>query len=285
MTIIRIDSHQHYWLTSRNDYGWLQPSLGSMYADYMPEHLKPHLIRFRIDKTIIVQAAPTAEETDFLLELAEREETVAGVVGWLDLESADFEEKLSHYRRNPKFVSFRPMIQDLPSDWIIREDVIGRIKHLTEAGFRMDLQANPRHLSYILQVLEQVPEWHAVIDHIAKPAIGQKEWEPWASQMERIAAYPHIMCKLSGMVSGRTGAPWSKEDIAPYAKHVIDVFGKKRVMFGSDWPICLYSATYGSVVDLFEYCLDDSWTEEELAGVYGGNAARFYGLNIQGSNT
>lgn len=271
-----VDAHQHYWLTSRTDYGWLQPALGRIYADYMPEQLKPHLERFGIARTILVQAAPSVAETAFMLEIAEREETVAGVVGWLDFESDDFEAEWRRLRRHPKFVGLRPMIQDLPSDWLLRDAVVRHVGLLAEAGFPLDLQANPRHLPYIAQLLGRVPRLRGVIDHMAKPDKTPDDIPAWQAHMSAIAAYPGIMCKLSGMVPEQLDAPWSPADIRPRAEFVIRAFGKRRVMFGSDWPVCLFSATYEQVFALFASCLGDDWTEQEKADAYGRNAARFY---------
>ncbi|SFK95188.1 L-fuconolactonase [Paenibacillus sp. 1_12] len=276
---MRIDAHQHYWIISRTDYGWLKPSLGRIYADYMPEHLKPWLERYDFQKTIVVQAAPTSEETEFLLSIAEREATIAGVVGWLDLESNTFEQQWDRFRSNPKFVGLRPMIQDLSSDWILGKTVIRHLKLLADAQFPVDLQANPRHLPYIAKLLEQVPDLRAVVDHLAKPPILEGIIEPWTSQMRQIASFPNVMCKLSGMVPEQLDAPWTQAAIQPYVDVVLNAFGKQRVMFGSDWPVCLFSATYPQVMDLIETSLGTSWTEEELAAVYGDNASRFYRLN------
>ncbi|WP_135556206.1 amidohydrolase family protein [Paenibacillus cymbidii] len=275
---MRIDSHQHYWLTSRTDYGWLRPELGRIYADYMPAQLKPHLARHGINRTVLVQAAPTWEESEFMLGIAAADETVAGVVGWLDLTADDFLAKWGERRRRyPKLVGLRPMIQDLPSDWLLAPAVVRHLAALADAGFPVDLQANPRHLPYIVELLRQVPNLRAVVNHLAKPAMTG-ELEPWRSHMEEIAAYPNVMAKLSGMVPEQLDAPWSADVIAPYARAVIETFGRGRVMFGSDWPVCLFSATYDDVVALLESCTLDGWSDEEKAALYGGNAAAFYKL-------
>lgn len=276
---MRIDAHQHYWITSRTDYGWLQHSLGRLYADYLPEQLKPLLARHSIEQTIIVQAAPTIDETEFLLQIADTESTVAGVVGWLDMESDDFERDLERLRKHPKFIGIRPMIQDLPSNWIMKPKVLSHFKLLESEQFPVDLQANPRHLPYIVEMLKYTPNLRAVIDHLAKPPIEVGELEPWESFMRQIAAYPNTMCKLSGMVPEQLDAPWSRESILPFAQCVISSFGIQRVMFGSDWPVCLFAATYDEVIELFAYCLGTNWNEDEKAAAYGNNAAQFYKLN------
>jgi L-fuconolactonase len=273
---MRIDAHQHYWKTSRTDYGWLKPSLGRIYADYMPEHLKPLLEQFQIQQTIVVQAAPTSDETEFLLHLADSDDTIAGVVGWLDLESDQFELEWNRFRKNPKFVGLRPMIQDLPSDWLLNEKVIHNLQILSKAQFPVDLQANLRHLPYIVELLVKLPDLRGVIDHLAKPAIAEGNMEPWGTHMKQIASFPNTMCKLSGMVPEKLDAPWTQASIKPFMEQAIHTFGKNRVMFGSDWPVCLFSASYEQVVDLFESGLGQDWTDEERAAVYGGNAWHFY---------
>ncbi|MCQ6561050.1 amidohydrolase family protein [Paenibacillus mendelii] len=277
---MKIDSHQHYWLTSRTDYGWLQPSVKRLYADYMPEDLKPLLKSHGIDRTIIVQAAPTVAETEFMLGIAREEETVAGVVGWVDLTAPDFEQVWLRLREDPYFVGIRPMIQDLPSEWILQDIVVKNLRVLADAQFPLDLQANMRHLPFLVQLLEQIPHLRAVVDHLAKPNIPSGALEPWGTQMEQLASFPNVMCKLSGMVPGTLDEPWTNEGIQPFALRAIEAFGRKRVMFGSDWPVCTLSATYDQTVGLFEACLTGDWSEEERADVYGGNAARFYGIKV-----
>ena len=276
---MKIDSHQHYWKISRTDYGWLKPSSGKLWAYFMPDQLRPHLEQFGIQKTVVVQAAPTAAETEFLLDIAAHEDTLAGVVGWLDMDSPGFEAEWNRFRRNPKFVGLRPMIQDLPSEWIMREQVVQNMQLAAQAGFAIDLQANPRHLPYILQLLERVPDLCAVVDHLATPHFAKGELEPWGTQMTQTAAYPNLMCKLSGLVYRRDDN-WSAASVRPFAHLVIRAFGKQRVMFGSDWPVCLMWATYPQVVELFESCLDAGWTDDEKADAYGRNAQRFYRLPV-----
>lgn len=277
---MRIDSHQHYWKIERKDYGWLKPSVGMLYADFMPEQLRPFLLQHAIDKTVVVQAAPSIAETAFLLDIAAREETVAGVVGWLDLEADDFREQWEHFHRNPKFVGIRPMIQDLSSDWLLRSHVIERLRFLADMGFTVDLQSNPRHLPFLVQLMSCVPTLHAVIDHLATPSYNDGILEPWAAYMTQLAAYPTVMCKLSGMVYGKDRPGWTPQAVRPFAEHVIKAFGRQRVMFGTDWPVCLQYATFEEVMNLMESVLDADWSLSDRADAYGKNAARFYGLSI-----
>ncbi|MCL4505253.1 MAG: amidohydrolase family protein [Chloroflexi bacterium] len=277
---MKIDSHQHYWLISRTDYGWLTPASGLLYADFMPEHLKPLMAQFGIDKTVVVQAAPSAAETEFLLGIAANEATVAGVVGWLDLTASDFRRQWEHFHRNPKFVGIRPTIQDLPSEWILQDVVVSNLAFLAQRGFTVDLQSNPRHLPYLVQLMERVPTLKAVVDHLATPAYHSRILQPWAGYMSQLAAYPNVMCKLSGMVYGSNNPGWSPQAVKLFADHVIGAFGKRRVMFGADWPVCLKYATYQGVLQLMDTILGLDWAQQERDDVYGGNATRFYGLHL-----
>jgi len=276
---MRIDAHQHYWKTERNDYGWLTPETGLLYKDYLPEQLHGHLNKHAIDRTIVVQAAPTVEETEFLLSLCEQDPTLAGVVGWIDLEADDFRETYARLRQNPYFVGIRPMLQDLPDDrWILRPKVLEALQVLAADRFAIDLLAKPRHLPHIVELLERVPDLHAVVDHIAKPFIKDRIMEPWGEHIRQIAAYGNVFCKLSGMVN-EADTDWKPDDFVPYVRHVVEAFGPDRLLFGSDWPVCLLAASYDQVIGLVQQTLPSTLTADELEAIFGGNAIRFYGLD------
>ncbi|MEK8127561.1 amidohydrolase family protein [Paenibacillus filicis] len=274
---MRIDAHQHYWKVERGDYGWLTPEQGILYRDYGPDELCPELAQQQMERTIVVQAAPTVGETRYLLELCEREESLAGVVGWVDLEDDGVERLLDELARSPYFKGVRPMLQDLEDDaYILRSQVLRSLSLLAERGLTLDILVRPRHLPYVAEMLERVPELAAVVDHIAKPAIAGGELEPWLSGLEKVASHPQVFCKLSGLVTEADLAHWTDADIRPYVTEVCRLFGPERLMFGSDWPVCLLAASYGEVAALLERLLPDSWGEAERAAVFGGNAARFY---------
>ncbi|SDD31390.1 L-fuconolactonase [Paenibacillus sp. UNCCL117] len=274
---MRIDAHQHYWQVARGDYGWLTPEQGVLYRDYGPDDLRPELLRQQIKRTIVVQAAPTVEETRYLLELCEREETLAGVVGWVDLEADGVEQVLDELAQSPYFKGVRPMLQDMEDDaYITRDRVVRSLELLAERGLALDILIRSRHLPYVLQMLERVPGLRAVIDHIAKPDIAGGEREPWLSGLEAAASHLNVYCKLSGMVTEADLANWTESDIRPYVTEVCRMFGPDRLMFGSDWPVCLLAASYEDVVRLIERTLPESWTSADRTAVFGGNAARFY---------
>ena len=274
---MRIDSHQHFWKASRGDYSWMTPAVPRLCRDYFPADLKPSLDKHRIDKTILVQAAPTVEETDFLLGLAQPHDFVAGVVGWLEMDNKDFARQFEQYRRKPKFIGLRPMLQDLPQDdYIVRPRVLESLQLLAEQDFPFEFLTYPRHLPYVLQVLDKVPGLRAVVDHISKPEIKLRKMQPWKSLMREVAQHPNVYCKLSGMITEADQASWTPDDLRPYIEHVVDSFGFERVMFGSDWPVCLLAGTYDQVVDALSTVLRPRLDDASEAAVFGLNAARFY---------
>ncbi|NYE03479.1 L-fuconolactonase [Bacillus niacini] len=275
---MRIDSHQHFWKLARGDYDWLTPEHSLLYRDYLPEDFSQNLQSFQMDKTIVVQAAPTMAETKFLLELYEQNDFIAGVVGWLDMESPRFASEYRRLKNQKGFVGIRPMLQDLDDDkWILRNNVLKNIELLVEDDFPIDLLIYPRHLPVIIQLLKTFPSLRAVINHLGKPRIAEQIIEPWKEQITEIASYQHVMCKLSGMVT-EAGPQIKNSEIEHYIHHVVNVFGSRSVMFGSDWPVCLLKTSYQDVVELLLSTLPDYVTESDREAIFGENAFRFYKL-------
>jgi L-fuconolactonase len=277
---MKIDAHQHYWHVERGDYGWLTPAAGAtLYRDYGPGDLLPHLQRHGVDATIVVQAAPTVQETEYLLALCEREPTLAGAVGWIDPEADDFERTLLQLKRSPYFLGIRPMLQDLDDDaYIVRPKVVDSLRLLEGYDLTLDLLVKPRHLPYAAQMLQTVPGLRAVVDHIAKPDIAAQSFKPWLADLAKLAAHPNVYVKLSGMVTEADHASWRPEHIVPYIRAVCDLFGPQRVMFGSDWPVCLLAASYDQVIELLAAALPAEWNAEQRDAVFGANATAFYKL-------
>ncbi len=276
---LRIDAHQHYWSIARGDYGWITPDIPRLYRDYLPEDLTAILAKHRLDGSIVVQAAPTVEETDYLFALAEREPSILGVVGWLDLHDADHRRHLERYAGHPKFVGIRTMIQDMPDAYAILEpQYVEAMRELAERDLPVDLLVKCEQLDALSQLLERVPNLRGVVDHIAKPRIASGELEPWLSSMRDIARHPKLRCKLSGMVTEADHAGWQPEHFTSYVQHVISLFGRDRILFGSDWPVCLLAAEYDEVVSVLTTALPEDWTEEDNAKLFGGNAQAFYKL-------
>lgn len=275
---MRIDAHQHYWKISRNDYGWITPEISVLYRDFLEDDLKNHLKRNQIDKTIVIQAAPTEEETEFLLSLSEHADTIAGVVGWVDIGKGDYKEQLEKWMKHPKFVGIRVMIQDMPDETVILSpEFLEAFRYFAKIDLPVDLLVRSDQLSALLKLLKEVT-FRGVIDHIAKPDIASGTRDPWELQMTEIARYPSIYCKVSGMVTEAEAYTWKKDDFIFYVHHIFREFGTDRVMFGSDWPVCLLAATYDQVYELLNNTLPNYVTEEDKQNIFGGNAMKFYQL-------
>lgn len=269
-----IDAHQHFWQWSR---GWFSRPEPVLSRDYLPGDFEPILKAQGIDKTIVVQTSPTVAETDFLLELAEEFSFIDGVVGWLDLESTSFPESLQRYSRKRFFVAVRPMLESMSDDaWIVRPRVIESVRLIAQMGLGFEFLTLPRHLGYVLRLLERVPNLRGVIDHLSKPEIKKGKIQPWNQLIQEVALHPNIYCKLSGMVTEANPNDWTRDELRPYADHVLESFGPERVIFGSDWPVCLLGASYQEVLETARVFVSTKLGRNAIDKVFGLNAARFY---------
>jgi len=275
---MRIDAHQHFWRPSRGDYGWLTPQAHpAICRKFLPQDLQPLLDDAGIQRTVLVQAAPTGAETDYLLGLAVETPFVAGVVGWVDLEAPDARRQIEALARKPKLVGLRPMLQDLADDaWIVRSSVAPALAAMEAAGLRFDALVTLRHLPHLARLLAARPELNVVIDHGAKPDIAGSALSDWAAQMRAIGARTAAYCKLSGLVT-EAGGRWTEEDLKPYVEVLLEAFGPARLMWGSDWPVVNeaggYAAWHSAAAALTERCSQD---ERDL--IFGGAAQAFYGV-------
>lgn len=272
------DTHHHLWKIERGDYGWMSPELSVLYRDYMPEDLAPLLRQAGVGKTILVQAADTEAETEFLLEIAETCDFVVGVCGWLDMDSDDFPTRLAHFTKNPYFKSLRPMLQDLDEpDWILKSRVLKNLAHVAETGCAFEVLTKPPQLPHAVEAIKQTPGLRAVINHISKPDIASGTFEPWSTQIAELRNYPEVYCKLSGMVTEADHANWTPEDLRPFVAHIFEVFGGDRVMFGSDWPVALLAAqSYGDVVNALRTVVGPHLDAAAHRKLFHDNGARFY---------
>ena len=275
-----LDTHQHFWKADRGDYHWMTPDVPILARDYLPDHLRPELRKAGVSQTILVQAAQTVAETDFLLKTAEETDFVAGVIGWFDLEDenfpAVFEEKQT---RHPKLIGVRPMLQDLGNDrWITGAKVIKNLTYLAKRKSVFEFLTYTRHLPFVLQVLDQVPGLHAVVDHISKPEIKTGKLEPWKDLMSRVARHENLFCKLSGMVTEADHNGWRPDHLRPYIEHVLDSFGEDRIMFGSDWPVCLLAASYAEVINALSTVVANHLSPNGLTKLFSNNGRGFYGI-------
>ncbi len=275
---MRIDAHQHFWQYNAVRHSWITEEMSLLKRDFMPENLGEEREANRIDATIAVQADQSEEETLFLLQLAQRNSSIAGVVGWVDLCSPHASKRLKHFSQFDKLCGFRHIAQDEPDDWfLVRPDFLRAIAALREFNFTYDILIYPDQLPAALELVSQFPEQKFVIDHIAKPEIKSRSRAGWAVLMQNIAAKPNVYCKLSGLVTEADWKNWKKEDFQPYLDIVFGAFGPKRLMFGSDWPVCLLAASYEQVIEIIEDYVQDCAADIKDR-IFGANATEFYQL-------
>lgn len=272
-----IDAHHHFWKVERGDYGWMTPELTSLLRDFGPEDLAPLNEAAGITRTILVQAAETEAETEFLLDIAARTPFVAGVVGWLDMTATDFTARLDHYSANPYWLGLRPMLQEHDPALIGSPAFRAALAEVARRDIPFDILTFPRHLPAMLDALDQVPDLRGIVDHLSKPDMTRPDLGAWGRDIVRSAARPRIMCKVSGMVT-EAGADWSADRIRPFLHHAAKLFGPDRLVFGTDWPVCTLAATHGEVVDLARTLLGELYEAEDLEKIFVTNAIRFYGL-------
>jgi len=271
-----IDSHQHFWQVGCFDYPWMSSDLGVLYRDYLPHDLAPILLQNGIDTTVLVQASNSVAESRWLLQLADANPFIAGVVGWVDLTDAG--AQLDELCAHPKFKGVRHLVESEPNDdWLIQPAVLAGLKKLSTRGCTYDLLVHTRHLKYVPQVAESFPELQFVIDHLAKPPIARNEINEWSAAMKRVAAYPNIHCKLSGLVTEANWTSWQTEDLRPYVDRALELFGVDRMMFGSDYPVCLLASSYDRVLESFQELLKDL-SDDDRGKIFSKNAQRFYRL-------
>jgi L-fuconolactonase len=276
---IQIDAHQHFWQIMRGDYDWMTDEVADIRHDTLPPDLAPHITRHRISGTVVIQAAATVSETDFLLGLAVENHFIKGVVGWVDLENSSAPATLDRLMQFDVFKGVRPMLQDIAdTDWIARPTVLSNLAEVAKRGLRLDALVVPRHLDVLAQVAEKLPQLPIVIDHCAKPIIndGKDADDDWRKGMARLAALPNMYCKISGLAN-EAGLDWSAERLQPVVDHVLDQFGPDRVMWGSDWPMLNLVGDYDRWQEVSATLLSGLSTGERAA-VYGGTALQFYGL-------
>jgi L-fuconolactonase len=277
---LTVDAHHHLWQLSQPfDYGWLDaPALAPIRRDCLPDDLEPHLRAAGIARTVVVQTQHDTRENHWALGLAERHPFIAGVVGWVDLTSPDCERQLLEVVDHPKFVGGRHVTQDeTDDDFIVRDDVGRGLRVLEAHGVPFDLLFHVRHLRHAATLAEQLPGLRMVIDHLAKPRIKLHLVDEWLPHVRAAARYPNVFCKLSGMVTEADWDRWTVDDLRPYVLAAVEAFGPDRLMFGSDWPVCELAAGYEEVHAALSQTLG-SLSEHERSAIFGGTAARFYGL-------
>ncbi|MDQ0874460.1 L-fuconolactonase [Paenibacillus sp. V4I3] len=277
---MRIDAHQHFWNLDKVAYPWLVPAYGPLYRTIEAAELEPLIKAAGIDKTVLVQAMDSYEDTDYMLETAAVHDWVGGVVGWVPLNKPhEAAKKLELYTKNPLFKGVRHLIhEEQDPDWVVQDDVIEGLKVLALFGLSFDVVAVlPRHLEHVSTLAEKVPNLKIVIDHLAKPPIKDGLMEPWASQMKKAASYTNVYAKLSGLNTAADWENWTATDIKPYIDFAFQIFGAERLMFGSDWPVANLAGDYAKVWNETNKALEVR-SKAEIDAVLGHTAAQFYRL-------
>ncbi|HSI77576.1 MAG TPA: amidohydrolase family protein [Lunatimonas sp.] len=271
-----IDSHQHFWKYDPEQLPWITDSLSTLKRDFLPTDLKIVYAENKIDGCVAVQAAQTVEETRFLLDLAEKYDFIKGVVGWVDLRSASLGADLREFASFEKLKGFRHILQDeADPNYICQPDFQRGLEIIFDLGYTYDILVFPKQLKGALDTVSRFPNASFVIDHLAKPDIKHESIDYWKDLMHEFKDFPNVFCKLSGMVTENDWRNWKKEDFYPYLDIMMEVFGEDRLMFGSDWPVCLLAASYGEVKGVLEAYLAD-FPEALQAKIWSENAIKFY---------
>ncbi len=274
---MRIDAHQHFWHYHPAKHEWIDDEMAAIRRDFLPEDLAPILEQNGIAGCVAVQADQTAAETDFLISLSQKHSFIRGVVGWVDLRAEDIYKQLSHYKSFNVLKGFRHVLQGEAPEFMLQPNFKNGIAQLKDFGFTYDLLLFPQHLKAALELVQENPQQAFVIDHIAKPLIKAGIIGDWEKDIKAIAKHENVYCKVSGMVTEADYKNWKKEGFTPYLDIVTEAFGTNRIMYGSDWPVCLVAATYEEMLSIVKnYYAGFSHTEQ--ADIFGKNAIKFYNL-------
>ena len=277
MKMKRIDSHQHFWRYNPEQYPWIKPG-SPLHRDWLPKDLEAIQVPLDLDGSIVVQARQSLEESRWLLELAEQDSRIFGVVGWVDLRSETVEEQIAELARHRRFVGVRHVVQDEPDDrFLLQKAFVNGLKRLASFRLRYDLLIFPKQLPAAVELVEQFPGQSFVLDHCAKPHIAEGSVQPWSEQVAKLASHPNVYCKVSGIVTEAKWDDWNLEKLRPYLEVIEAAFGRDRLMWGSDWPVALLASDYGRWLQTAKDWTA-TWSLEERDAFFGGNAARFYGV-------
>ncbi|MBB3699410.1 amidohydrolase family protein [Flammeovirga yaeyamensis] len=275
----KIDAHHHLWKYSPVEHAWINDEMSVLKQDYLPKQLWEEMSKSGYEGCVAVQASQTEQETQFLLQEASVNPFILGVVGWVNLSNSSIKDRLQYFSKFSDFKGVRHVLQDEEDDqFMLREEFLRGIAALKEFDLTYDILIFPKHLPFAKELVEKFPEQPFVIDHIAKPEIKEGKFEPWASDLKKIAHYPNVMCKLSGMVTEADWKQWTKEELHQYIQVVVDAFGVDRLMIGSDWPVCKLAGEYSEVMQVVEDFFTDA---NDRKKVMGENAMSFYNLTLK----
>lgn len=276
--MMKIDSHQHFWLYHPDTHEWITEDMNVIRKNFLPNDISYSLKKQGIDGAVAVQASQTLAENDFLLELASAYALIKGVVGWVDFEDSNLEQQLKQYKEIPLMKGFRHIIEgESDPDFLIRDFFLKAMELLTQYGFTYDLLVKPIHFESTLSCVRQNPNLKFVLDHIAKPDLKEKKIEEWKPFIQELSRFPNVHCKISGLVTEAEWHQWEPNDFEDCMSFALDSFGVDRLMYGSDWPVCLLSSSYEDWTGLCK-TFTKQWSEQDQAKFWGGNAVKFYNL-------
>ena len=277
---MRLDAHQHFWEYDAVTYNWIDDSMSVLKCHYLPEQLEPLLTKQQLEGCIAVQADQSERETEFLLALAKSAPFIKAVVGWVDLCAENIESRLEHYAQNPHLKGIRHIVQAEPENFVLKPEFQRGIGFLSQFNLVYDLLIYPSQLDSGIQLVSQFPNQKFVLNHCAKPHIKTQEIKNWKSDIQRLAQAENIYCKVSGLVTEADIKNWKAEDFRPYLEVVFEAFGEDRVIYGSDWPVCLLAAPYKKVYGLMaEYTA--AFSSEARRKFFGDNAAKIYNIQTE----
>lgn len=272
---MRIDSHQHFWKYDSERFEWITDDMAKLRKDFLPEDLYPILQTARIDGCIAVQAEEHLRETEFLLELSESHPWILGVVGWVELAQDNLDELLDAWSSNNKLLGFREILQSKDPEYMLRKDFIRGIRKIGQRGYSYDLLTFPHQLNAALKLVDSCPNQSFVIDHLSKPDIKAGDWKTWKKSMQPFGERELVYAKFSGLVTEADWKSWSPNELYPYLEIALEIFGPKRLLFGSDWPVCLVAAEYEQVLEVIE-SFANQLSGDEKDALFGENAQEFY---------
>jgi L-fuconolactonase len=274
-----IDAHQHFWKYNPQRDGWITEDMKKLQQDWMPVDIENIFKQNNIIGSVVVQADPSENENHFLLDLADQHAYICGVVGWIDLQAEGVEEKLNYYHQFSRMKGFRNLLQgEKQRDSMLDPRFKKGIGLLNKYGFSYDLLVLPDQIGFAEKLVADFPDQRFVVDHLAKPPIRDGFNSDWKLSMKRFASYKNVYCKISGMVNEADWKNWGWDDFRPYIDIILETFGTKRIMFGSDWPVCLLAASYNEVKQIAENYFS-SFTVNEQSDFFERNARAFYHLS------
>jgi L-fuconolactonase len=272
---MRLDSHQHFWEYDPNRQDWITSDMARIRRNFLPGDLRPLLEDAKMDGCIAVQADESLRETDFLLDLADQNEWIRGVVGWADLKSELLDEVLDQYSTAKKLVGFREVLQSKDPRYMLQEEFVRGVQKVGKRGYLYDILIFPNHLESTLELIKKCPDQLFVIDHLAKPFIKDGEWKEWKKALTPIAEREVVHCKLSGMITEADWKKWTPDHLFPYLEIALELFSPDRLMYGSDWPVCLVAGEYENYLEVIEQ-FTDTLSPSEKSSIMGETAAKFY---------